>query len=90
MMMVCSLEPVQIIFQIPLMFYISIYYKDAFFTPYLGHGEAVRVLDAELGTLEMEKFRDTKSTTRRRGVSRRESSSHGMSYELFSGVHALD
>lgn len=62
-------------FQIPFMF--SIYYKDAFFTPYLGHGEAVRVLDAELGTLEMEQFRDTKASTRRRGVSRRESSSHG-------------
>ncbi|XP_037037460.1 acetylcholinesterase-like isoform X2 [Bradysia coprophila] len=38
--------------------------------------DAVRVLDAELGTLEMEQFRDTKASTRRRGVSRRESSSH--------------
>lgn len=74
-----------IFFQIPLN--VFIYYKDAFFTPYLGHGEAVRVLDAELGTLEMEKFRDTKSTTRRRGVSRRESS-HGMSYELLNGAWA--
>lgn len=28
--------------------------SDAFFTPYLGHGEAVRIIDPELGTLERE------------------------------------
>lgn len=27
---------------------------DAFFTPYLGHGESVRIIDPELGILERE------------------------------------
>ncbi|XP_062565163.1 acetylcholinesterase isoform X1 [Armigeres subalbatus] len=47
--------------------------SDAFFTPYIGHGDSVRIVDAELGTLEREHVHST--TTRRRGLTRRESSS---------------
>ncbi|XP_058822042.1 acetylcholinesterase isoform X1 [Topomyia yanbarensis] len=47
--------------------------SDAFFTPYIGHGDSVRIIDAELGTLERELVHS--STTRRRGLTRRESSS---------------
>lgn len=43
---------------------------NSFYTPYLGHGEAVRVVDPELGTLERE--RHMKPTPRRRSVTRRE------------------
>lgn len=51
----------------------SFFFKDAFFTPYLGHGETVRVVDAELGTLERQGFHETPpSTPRRRGLNRRE------------------
>lgn len=45
--------------------------ENSFFTPYLGHGEAVRVVDAELGTLERGR-QHLKPTPRRRSVSRRE------------------
>lgn len=43
---------------------------NSFYTPYLGHGEEVRVVDPELGTLERE--RHAKPTPRRRSVNRRE------------------
>uniref|UniRef100_A0A6B2E559 Acetylcholinesterase n=2 Tax=Larroussius TaxID=59268 RepID=A0A6B2E559_9DIPT len=49
---------------------------DTIFTPYLGHGDAVRVVDAELGTLEREGVSsgsDGTSQPRRRNISRRES-----------------
>lgn len=55
---------------------------DSFFTPYLGHGEAVRILDAERGTVEMEDTRTIKSQPRRRGVTRRESSSGKLAISL--------
>lgn len=45
---------------------------EAFYSPYLGHGEAVRILDAELGTLQREHLKDGTNGGRRRGVSRRE------------------
>lgn len=45
--------------------------EDQFYTPYLGHGEVVRVVDPELGTLERELHANP--TPRRRTVSRRES-----------------
>ncbi|XP_061505291.1 acetylcholinesterase isoform X3 [Anopheles gambiae] len=45
---------------------------DAFFTPYIGHGESVRIIDAELGTLE---HVHSGATPRRRGLTRRESNS---------------
>uniref|UniRef100_U5EXG0 Carboxylic ester hydrolase n=1 Tax=Corethrella appendiculata TaxID=1370023 RepID=U5EXG0_9DIPT len=44
----------------------------AFFTPYLGHGETVRIVNAELGTLEREHVHGG-TTTRKRGLTRRES-----------------
>lgn len=61
--------------------------SDAFFTPYLGHGEAVRIIDPELGTLERETIAShhdsssnnggtgSSNTNRKRGMSRRESNS---------------
>lgn len=50
--------------------------QDAFFTPYLGHGEAVRIIDPELGTLERENVKEIKAggMQRRKSISRRESS----------------
>uniref|UniRef100_A0A182VR59 Acetylcholinesterase n=1 Tax=Anopheles minimus TaxID=112268 RepID=A0A182VR59_9DIPT len=47
---------------------------DAFFTPYIGHGESVRIIDPELGTLEREHVHSG-ATPRRRGLTRRESNS---------------
>uniref|UniRef100_A0A182P2K3 Acetylcholinesterase n=2 Tax=Pyretophorus TaxID=44537 RepID=A0A182P2K3_9DIPT len=47
---------------------------DAFFTPYIGHGESVRIIDPELGTLEREHVHGG-ATPRRRGLTRRESNS---------------
>lgn len=59
--------------------------SDAFFTPYLGHGEAVRIIDPELGTLERETIDrnvdgssdsiNNNNGNRKRGMSRRESNS---------------
>lgn len=53
-------------------------FAEAFFAPYLGHGESVRILDAELGTLQREHMKEASiggGGARRRGVSRRELSS---------------
>lgn len=65
---------------------IVIQFSDAFFTPYIGHGDSVRIVDAELGTLEREHVHST--TTRRRGLTRRESSS-GMYKYLPHAVYVI-
>lgn len=40
----------------------------------MGHGETVRVVDPELGTLEREHLKDVKPINKRKNISRRESS----------------
>jgi acetylcholinesterase len=49
----------------------KILFPDAFFTPYLGHGDTVRLIDPETGTLERETLHST--TPKKRTFQRRES-----------------